>query len=106
MTGYLHDSVEAPVVDANLLTFLRERSTEDPFVAARLVELADVERGSSWRRWLDSTAAERSELGPDGCGGRSWPACLGLAIDRQLADRYPVDVVEPDLRAVPPSSPP
>lgn len=96
MRSHLEQALDADVVDANLLTFLRERVHEDDAILARLDELDAIERASSWRAWLDRTAGQRSDLRADGCTDRSWFGCAGLAVDRHRAGPIVVDVVEPD----------
>lgn len=100
MDAYVDRALAGPTVDANFLTFLRERVHEDDEVLARLDELADVERSSSWRRWLERHADRRSVLSVDGCPDRNWFECVGLAIDRHRAGPIDLDIVQPDARQV------
>ncbi len=86
MQSYLGAALADPAVDPDLVTFVTERAHDDQQLVAAATARAGAERGSSWRAWLDATAAQRALLSADGCGNRSWFSCARLAIDRHRAD--------------------
>lgn len=95
--AWLLARLNAPNVDRNLVTFLTMRYHRDDEVAARVEELADLDRTSAWRTWLDATASPRELLDTAGCRGLDTLDCWGRAVDRHVVDGIPAPLDEPDI---------
>ena len=83
--------LEGPRVDRNFVTFLTLTYHRDDRVLARVRELANLDRSSVWRTWLNDTESERNLLEPRGCSGLGLGECISRAFERQSAP--PIDTI-------------
>ena len=92
--------LEGPRVDRNFVTFLTLTYHRDDRVSARVRELANLDRSSAWRTWLNDTESERNLLEPRGCADLGLGACISRALARQSAP--PIDTIpnKPDWASI------
>lgn len=94
--AFILESLSAPQIDRNFVTFLTMRYHRVDAVRRRVLELSELDEQSVWRAWLDDTAEVRELLQPNGCFGWSFVECVGKAFERHRAASIPHLPNEPD----------
>lgn len=97
LRAWILDRLSGQRIDRNFVTFLTMRYHRDDEILARVRELADLDRTSAWRAWLDDTERERRLLDTSGCFATGTVDCWGRAIDRHRAAPILSPTEEPDI---------
>lgn len=91
------DALVGPAVDADLVTYLTLRASDDAPYQDRLRELSSLGQSSSWAQWERETEIDRAMLGTGGCPSRNPFVCLRRSINRHGVGEIP----SPDLAGQP-----